>query len=127
MHLPAHGSATVALSVPYADLAYYYPPEKQMVLEVGEYTFFVCRDSGTDGCFLAVKSSSAAAAHAEGKKKRVWPLEQHAHCRDPRDGVGPVNMDVRMDLLLRSVVVVENLNPCISPLFCCSFGPVEAR
>lgn len=46
-----------------ADLAYYYPRERQMVLEAGEYSFYVCRDSGSEGCLLASQDKPVNATH----------------------------------------------------------------
>jgi hypothetical protein len=61
--VPANDAATAAISVPYADLAYYYPRERTMVLESGDLNFFVCRDSGSDGCLLASQDQPVNATH----------------------------------------------------------------
>ena len=44
-------------------MAYCYPRERQMVLEAGEYSFYVCRDSGSEGCLLASQDKPLNATH----------------------------------------------------------------
>ena len=74
VHVTANGAATAAISVPYADLAYYYPRERTMVLESGDLNFFVCRDSGSDGCLLAGKDQKVNATHVVNVPAAVMGL-----------------------------------------------------
>ena len=65
VHVPANGAAQAAISIPYADLAYYYPRERQMVLQRANLT---SSPAMTTGATVACSPARVTAAGVMNRK-----------------------------------------------------------